>query len=78
MNKHCNKSQNLSKEQERPLFNVHDTVKLIDLDETPPRYVLDTLALGPNNSILDKFNAKEMLAELDILVKKCQSITNTI
>ena len=73
MEKHSNKLQNLSREQERPLFNVHDTVKLVELDEVPPKYVLDTLALGPNNSILDKFNSKEMLAELDILLKKCQS-----
>ncbi len=33
---------------------------------------MDTLALGPNNSILDKFSPKEMLAELDILLKQCE------
>ncbi len=70
--KHANKLQNLSREQERPLFNTHDTVKLVELDEIPPKYVMDTLALGPNNSIMDKFNPKVMLAELDILLKKCQ------
>ena len=42
MKTHCNKLQNLSKEQERPLFNVHDTVKLIDLDEVPPKYVMES------------------------------------
>ena len=67
--KHSHKLGNLSREQERPLFNVHDTVKLVELDEIPPKYVMDTLALGPNNSILDKFNKKEMLAELDIAEK---------
>ena len=42
------------------------------MDQMPPQYVLDTLALGPNNSILDKFNSKEMLAELDLLLKNCK------
>ena len=37
-----------------------------------PQYVLDNLALRPNNSILDKFNSKEMLAELDMLLKNCK------
>ena len=72
-NTHSKKLENLSSQQERPLFEVHDTVKLVDLDQNPPQYVLDTLALGPNNSILDKFSQKEMLADLDILLKKCQT-----
>ena len=70
---HAKKLNSLSREQERPLFNVHDTVKFVDVDEAPPQYVLDTLALGPNNSILDKFNSKEMLAELDLLLKNCKN-----
>ena len=65
---HKKKLHSLSREQERPLFNVHDTVKFVDVDQMPPQYVLDTLALGPNKSILDKFNSKEMLAELDLLL----------
>ena len=70
---HSEKLKNLSRQQERPLFEVHDTVKFIDVDHTPPQYVLDTLALGPNNSILDKFKPKEMLAELDLLLKNCEN-----
>ena len=70
--KHSNKLRNLSKEQERPLFDVYETVKLVELEEIPPKYVMDTLALGPNNSILDKFSPKDMLAELDILLKQCE------
>ena len=70
---HTKKLENLAHQQERPLFTVPDTVKLLDLDLQPPQYVLDTLALGPNNSILDKFNRKEMLADLDLLLKKCQA-----
>ena len=36
--------ENLFKQQERPLFNVCDTVKLFKVDLQLPRYVLDTLA----------------------------------
>ena len=46
---HAKKLENLSKEQGRPLFDLHDTVKLFELDVFPPKYVLDTLALVPKN-----------------------------
>ena len=55
---HSKKIQSLSKEQQSPLFDVHDTVKLCELDIHPPRYVIDTLALGPKNAVLDKFEPK--------------------
>ena len=47
-------------------------MKLFELDSIPPRYVLDTLALGPKNAILDKFNPKDTLAEIDMLLSKCK------
>ena len=56
----------MSKEQGRPLFNLHDTVKLFELDIVPPKYVLNTLALVPKNPVLAKFDWKEMLAEIDL------------
>ena len=68
---HTKKLKMLSSEQNRPLFEVHDTVKLCDLDIQPPRYVLDTLALGPRNAVLDKFNEKDVLAEIDSLLAHC-------
>ena len=63
---HTKKLENLSKEQGRPLFNLHDTVKLFELDIVPPKYVLNTLALVPKNPVLAKFDRKEMLAEIDL------------
>ena len=65
---HTKKLEALSKEQQRPLFDVHDTVKICDDDISPPRYVIDTLALGPNNAILDKFDPKGTLSQIDALL----------
>ena len=45
---------------------------MLNLDVNPPQYVLDTLALGPRNSVLDKFNKNMVLAELDILLGRCE------
>ena len=64
--------ENLSKEQGRPLFNLHDTVNLFEFDIVPPKYVLDTLALGPKNPVLEKFDRKTMLAETDLLLNQLQ------
>ena len=58
------KLENLSKQQEHPLFNVCDTVKLFKIDLQLPRYVLDTSALGPKNPGLDKFNEKDVIDHL--------------
>ena len=58
----------LSKEQQRPLFDVQDTVKICDNDIKPPQYVIDTLALGPRNAVLDEFDPKETLAQIDALL----------
>lgn len=49
------------------MFNVHDTIKLYNIDASPPKYMVDTLALDPVNTVLDKLNANELLAETDIL-----------
>ena len=67
---HQKKLDNLSKQQERPLFNVDDTIRLFEVDIHPPKYVLDTLSMGPKNPILDKFNQKELLAEIDLLLNR--------
>ena len=62
----------LSEEQQRPLFQVHDTVKIFDADIKPPQYVLDTLALGPKNATMDKFDPKEVLTQMDSLLYRCK------
>ena len=69
---HEKKLSNLSKEQEQPLFNVQNTVVTCDLEKQPPGYVLDTLSLGPKNATLDRFNPKDILAELDDLLRFCK------
>ena len=55
------------KKQGHPLFNLHDTVKLFELDIVPSKHVLDTLALGPKNPVLEKSDQKAMSAEMDLL-----------
>ena len=42
---HNKKLENLSEEQERPLFNVQNTVVLCGLETPPPAYVMETLSL---------------------------------
>ena len=69
---HNSKLARLSEEQQRPLFRVGNTVNLHQLDSTPPQYVLDTLSLGPKNPVLDRFNPKHILAEIDILLAHCK------
>ena len=64
--------ENLSKEQGRPMFNLHDTVKLFELDFVTPKYVLDTLALGPKNVLLEAFDHKVMLGDIDLLLNRLQ------
>ena len=62
---HSKKLMTLSSEQGKPLFSVHNTVTRCDLDTTPPNYIMDTLSLGPKNAVLDKFNPRDILIELD-------------
>ena len=66
------KLEYLSKEQRHPLFNLYDIVKLVELDIVPPEYVLHTPALGPKNPVLEKFDRKVMLAEIDLLFNRLQ------
>ncbi|MCP3849671.1 MAG: hypothetical protein GY694_05465 [Gammaproteobacteria bacterium] len=68
---HSKKLMTLSSEQGKPLFSVHNTVTLCDLDTTPPNYIMDTLSLGPKNAVLDKFNPRDILIELNRFVVYC-------
>ena len=40
---HSKKLQNLSVDQGKPLFKTENTVKWIDIEQTPPLYVVETL-----------------------------------
>ena len=59
-------------EQERPLFNVQNTVICYDLDKEPTKFVIDTLSLGPRNPVLSKFNQNHVLSELDSFLNFCK------
>ena len=48
------------------------TGKFFELDIVPPKYVLDTLALGPKNPVLEKFDQKVTLAEIGLLLNHLQ------
>ena len=65
-------SQGLPTMKEKPLFNVQNTVVTCGLEITPPTYVMETLSLGPKNSVLDRFDPKEVLAEVDGLLYHCK------
>ena len=69
---HKKKLEWLSNRQQRPLFDVQDTVKIADKDIHPPQYVIDTLALGPKNAVLDNFDPKDTLAQIDSLLYQCK------
>ena len=69
---HNKKLKSLSVEQEQPLFSVDNTVVTYELDHPPPEFVMKTLALGPKNAVLDKFDPKDILAELDGLLNHCK------
>ena len=70
---HEEKLSALSEEQNKPLFTVKNTVRLCNLEHTPPQYVLDTLSLGPKNSVLNKFEQKDILMELDCFLEYCKN-----
>ena len=69
---HSKKLQRLSAEQDRPLLNVSNTVVCFGLKCDLPKYVLDTLSLGPKSAILDKVNPKNILTELDLFLEFCK------
>ena len=70
--KHNEKLSRLSKEQEKPLLNIQNTVICYGIEKTPPKYVLETLSLGPRNSTIERFDRKDVLAELDGLMEFCR------
>ena len=70
---HNKKLAALSEEQERPLFNVQNTVIMYELDRPLPTHVINTLSLGPKNAVLDAFNPRDILAEVDGLLYYCKS-----
>ena len=70
---HADKLQSLSLAQDRPLLSVSNTVLTHNLKSPLPKFVLETLSLGPKAAVLDKINPKNVLAELDLLLEFCKS-----
>ena len=66
------KLRKLSLEQERPLFEITNTVICYDLNIKPPKYVMETLSLGPKNVVLEKFDGFQVLSEIDHLLEYCK------
>ena len=71
--RHKNKLLQMAERQGMPLFGIYDSVKVIDVEVPIPKYVLETLALGPKNPVLEKYNVKSTLAEVDGLLEFCES-----
>ena len=54
-------------------FLIFKTVICHGLQKIPPKFVLQTLSLGPRNPVLERFNQNEILAELDSLMEFCKN-----
>ena len=70
--RHSEKINRLSKEQNKPLFNIKNSVKILDVNIPIPTYVMETLSLGPKNPVLDAYDKKLTLVELDQVLEFCQ------
>ena len=51
---------------------VQNTVICYGIKKTPPKYVIETLSLGPRNSTIEKFDRKDVLAELNGFMEFCR------
>ena len=51
---------------------MKNTVRVLVEDLTPPSYVLETLTLGPKHAILDRFDPKAILVEIDGFLSDCK------
>ena len=69
---HSKKLLALSREQDRPLLNISNTVITFGLKEKLPKYVTETLSLGPKCPVLDTVDSKGILAELDLFLEFCK------
>ena len=70
---HTKKLEYLSREHDCPPLSISNTVISYNLNYSLPKFVLDTLRLGPKSAVLDNINPKYVLAELDLFIKLCRS-----
>ena len=67
--RHKKKLQELATKQEKPLPNVKNPVRIM-CDINPPQHVLDLISFGPEHLIRDKFDDKNFLADMDLLLSQ--------
>ena len=51
------------------MFKIKGSVIPIGVDVHIPKYVLDTLGMGPKDPVLDHFDKKALLCEVDLLLE---------
>ena len=68
--RHQHKLRELAKQQEKPLLNISNTLKVLEQDITPPDYVLQVLSMGPKHPVLDEFRPKQLLADVDVVLER--------
>ena len=66
--RHQKKLQMLATEQERPLTNLKNTVRIVGDIQEPTKFVMDILALGLKHRVRGKFNKLHYLADVDKLL----------
>ena len=59
---------------------VKELIRIENMCLTRSKYVLDTLSMGPKNPTLDRFNQKELLAEIDLFLNRLEkaNVSNNI
>ena len=53
---------------------MENSIRVFDFDKPIPSFVKETLALGPRNPVMEKFNEKDVLTELDCFLKYCEKL----
>ena len=71
--KHEKKLQFWGQQQNKPIVDKENTIKVIGDIKRPPKIVIETLKLGPRNPVLTKFDEKEILCEMDLFLEHCES-----
>ena len=53
---------------------MKNTVLTCGLGHKPPDYALETLELGPRSAVLDTFEPKSVLTQLDLFLEHCEQL----
>ena len=73
---HQRKLIHLSEQQGKPLRETNKKAyNLVDLEDTPPDFVLNVLSKGPRHPVRVKFDKLDFLAEMDMLIEHVECFT---